>query len=99
MALGMPVLGHHNIVECFGNAVDDRHHFRALGHWQGAAFDEAILHIDHDQHRVVAGIDFASRPGPGGNRSQCAHGAQCGQNLSTVCFHLHSPIKNRTTRA
>ena len=54
MAARMPVLGQDHIRESGRERIDDRHHGVALGHGQGAAGAEIVLHIDDDQDAVRA---------------------------------------------
>jgi hypothetical protein len=50
----MPVLGQHDMVEAPSETIDDRHHGVAVGNRKRAAGAEVVLHVDYQQHIVVA---------------------------------------------
>jgi hypothetical protein len=58
----MPILGQHDMVEAFGKAIDDRHHGIAVGNRKRATGAEIVLHIDDQQHIIVAWPDLHSAP-------------------------------------
>ena len=55
----VPVLGQHNMGEARDEPVDDGHHGIALGDRERAARAEIVLHIDDQQHIVVADLHVA----------------------------------------
>jgi len=58
----MPVLGQHHVIEAFGKAIDHRHHGIAVSDRKRAAGAEIVLHIDDQQHIIIAGLDLHSGP-------------------------------------
>src|SRR3954447_15995532 len=54
VALRMPILGQHDMVEVFSQAIDHGHHGIAVGHRKRTARAEIVLHVD-DQQQIVAG--------------------------------------------
>ena len=54
----VPVLGNHDILERGGELVDQRDDLIALLNGKTAPWNEAILHIDHNQHALFVGTDF-----------------------------------------
>jgi hypothetical protein len=58
----MPVLGQHDVIEAFGETIDDRHHGIAVGNRKRSIGTEIILHIDDQQYIVVAWLDRHSGP-------------------------------------
>jgi hypothetical protein len=62
MAWRMPVLGQHDVIKAFGEAIDDRHHGIAVGDRKRSAGAEIVLHIDYKQQIIVAWPDQHSGP-------------------------------------
>jgi hypothetical protein len=60
----MPILGQRDMVEAFGEAIDDRHHGITVGNSKRAAGAEIVLHVDNQQQIVVAGPDLQFGPTP-----------------------------------
>ena len=58
----MPVLGQHDVVKAFGEAVDDRNHGIAVGNRKRSAGAEIVLHIDNKQQIIFAWPDQHSGP-------------------------------------
>lgn len=62
VAWRMPVLGQHDVIEAFGEAIDDRHHGIAVGNRKRSAGAEIVLHIDYKQQIIAAWPDQHSGP-------------------------------------
>ncbi len=54
----MPILSQHDVIEFFGETIDHRHHGIAIGNRQRAAGAQIILHVDDQQHIVIAYLHF-----------------------------------------
>jgi hypothetical protein len=50
------------VIEVFGETIDDRHHGVAVGDRKRAAGTEIVLHIDDQQHIIIAWPDLHVRP-------------------------------------
>ena len=61
VALGMPVLSQHDVIEAFGQTIDDRHHGVAIGNRKRSTGTEIVLHVDYQQQIVVT---WPLHPGP-----------------------------------
>jgi hypothetical protein len=49
VAGGVPILGHHHVLELLGEPIDHRDHGVALLHGQAPAGEEAVLDVDHEE--------------------------------------------------
>jgi hypothetical protein len=58
----MPILGQHDMVEAFGEAIDDRHRRVAVGNRKRAAGAEIVLHINYQQQIIVTDPDLHFGP-------------------------------------
>ncbi len=58
----MPILGQRDVVEAFGETIDDRYHGIAVGNRKRSAGAKIVLHIDYQQQIIVAGPDLHSGP-------------------------------------
>src|SRR3981081_1110765 len=58
MTWWMPVVGQHDMVEALSEAIDNRHHGIAVGNRKRAAGAEIVLHVDDQQHIVIANLHF-----------------------------------------
>jgi len=60
VARRMPVLRQHDMVETLTEAIDDRHHGVAISNRQRTVGAEIILHIDDQQHIVIADLHIGT---------------------------------------
>src|SRR5258705_6506670 len=58
----MPVLRQHDVIEALSKAIDDRDHGIAVANRQRTAAAEIILHVDDQQHIVVAYLHVEPAP-------------------------------------
>jgi hypothetical protein len=53
VARGMPVLSQRDVIEVFGETIDDRYHSVAIGNRKRSTGTEIVLHVD-DQQQIFA---------------------------------------------
>jgi hypothetical protein len=58
----MPVLCQHDVIEALGKTIDDRDHGIAVANRQRTAAAEIILHVDDQQHIVIAHLHVEPAP-------------------------------------
>src|SRR6266576_1588932 len=58
----MPILGQNDMAEALSEPINDGHHGIAVGNRKRAAGAEIVLHVDYQQHIIIAGPDLHSGP-------------------------------------
>ncbi len=96
----VPVLGQHDMGELRRDPIDDGHDLIAVLHRQAPSGQEAVLHVDDDQHGRVVDWDVARREGEPGRceerRGQSA--AQAANHLTTMEM-CHGDLRDRASRS
>jgi hypothetical protein len=95
----VPILRHHHIFEARGDAIDDRDDLIAILHRKAASRQEAILHVDHQQHRIAARYDLLRRDCKRG--ATRPRGSECRESKDESSpVHLrHVDLHHRKCRA